>query len=271
MKELIEKTYSYKGMDVYYYVTGNLEGEAIVLLHPAFGDHKIFKEQFEYFQEKYYLIAIDMIGHGNSQLDSSKANLGDMPEIIKGILLENEISKAHLVGVSLGSIIAQGVAEQCPSFVSTVTIVGGYSIHKDNKEILKAQRKEMFKWLFYIVFSMKKFRNYVANVSVYSEEGKKVFREGMDKFKRKSFIGMQGTDKFFIAKDEPVDYPLFIVCGEHDIEIAKRAGKGLEILEPKAHYIEIKDAGHCANIDNAPCFNRLLEEFIESKAEQATI
>lgn len=254
--------YTYKSQNIFYYTGGNPKGETLVFLHPAFSDYTIFIEQLRYFEEEYNLVTIDMIGHGNSQIVDSKVNMGDMPDIINNILVENNITCAHLVGVSIGSLIAQGVANKYPSISKSVTIVGGYSIHKENKDILKAQRKEMFKWLFYIIFSMKKLRNFLVKVSVSSEYGKKVLKAGADRFTRKSFMGMRGMEHIFIDKPEPVPYPLLIVSGEYDLDLVKVVGIKLERLEPTSKYIEISEAGHCANIDNPKAFNEALKAFI---------
>jgi len=262
MDILMEKKYEYKGMLVHYYICGDKDKEVIVLLHPAFADHRIFKEQFKGLSHKYCLIAIDMISHGKSQLGSARANMGDMPEVVQRVLAEEGVSKAHVLGVSLGSIVAQGVAKDYPEVVKTVTMVGGYSIHSENKELKRKQGLEMVKWIFYMIFSIKAFRRYVVNFSVDSQQGKAVFMEGISLFKRESFKGLQGMSTMFNAIGKIVDYPLLAVYGEYDLELTKAAGKQLENSVANSRYVEIEGAGHCANIDKPEEFNCLLDEFI---------
>ncbi len=254
----------FKQTKIYYETYGNNESEPIVMLHPAFGDRHIYSKQIVALEETYYLIMIDMIGHGQSQPSKSNVNMGDMPDIISMILKELNFNKAHILGCSLGSLIAQGFAYHYPDQVLSVTVIGGYSIHKDNSHILKAQRKEMGKWLLYIIFSMKRFRNYVSKVSAYSEDGKAAMRLGASAFTRGSFRAMQGMDKIMVQKEEPVPYPLLLICGQHDLALAKDAGKALAKVEPKAQYIEIENAGHCANIDRPDNFNDIYRSFLVS-------
>jgi len=265
MFELKKKKYRFKDMNCCYYLTNTGKEETILFLHPAFADHEIFQYQFEHFGNNYNLIAVDMIGHGNSQLNKELVNMGDMPEILYAILKENRIDKTHVIGVSMGSLVAQGFADKFPERVKSVTIVGGYSVHKDNKDIMKAQRKEMSKWIFKLIFSMPKFKEYILQTSVHSEKGKELFRKGIAKFTRKSFRGMQGMNRIFIEKTVPVNYPLLIICGEFDIDLVKKAAKRLEKLEPGSKYVLVKDAGHCANADNPSVFKQLLDEFILKK------
>lgn len=261
---LAKNTIEYRGATISYWMIGDTSKPALLLLHPAFSDHNIFIEQFSHLKDDYFMLAPDMIGHGKSQKGRSKVTMGDMPEILYKLLAVSGISQCHVVGVSMGSLVAQGFADKYPGNVTSVTIVGGYSIHKDNSHIKKRQSREALKWLGYILFSMKKFRDYIVDVSVYSKSGQVVFRTGAEQFKRSSFTAMQGMDRIFRDTEEPVDYPLLIICGEHDLELARDAGKRLEKLEQNARYAEINKAGHCANIDNPSEFNRLISEFTSS-------
>jgi len=261
------KIYRHHDIDVHYYVAGSANAEAILFLHPAFADSQMFTPQFEHFSQNYFVIAMDMPGHGKSQLGRSKQTMAKMPEIIKAILFENSIEKVHIVGVSVGSLVAQSVAYQYPRLVNTVTMVGGYSIHKDNKDIIKAQRKQIVKWMLMIIFSMKKFGEYNIKHAVRSDLGEALFQKGFDQFTRKSFRAMSDLNKLFVPTEEPVPYPLLVLWGEHDIQLARDAGKNIAETEPKAMYKEIKDAGHCANVDNIKEFNHILEDFISRPAE----
>jgi pimeloyl-ACP methyl ester carboxylesterase len=257
-----QKVFSYKDMEVYYWTAGSPEKQAIVFLHPAFGDHTMFKHQMAHFEADYYMIAVDMVAHGKSQPHRDRVDMGCMPDIITGILDACGVKRAHLVGVSLGSLVAQATAYAHPERAASVTIVGGYSIHKDNAHIKKAQRKEMMRWVLYMLTSMDKFKAHVVSVSIKSDEGKALFTQAISSFTRKSFMYMGGMERFFVDADSPVPYPLLIMCGEHDTPLALDAAQRLNALEPGSELIIVKDAGHCANVDNPSVFNEALEAFL---------
>jgi 3-oxoadipate enol-lactonase len=258
----MNKTFTYKDMDIFYSEAANPGKPAIVFLHPAFGDHTLFKHQMIHFEKDYHLIAVDMVAHGKSQPRKENVIMSDMPDIISGILDASGVMKAHLVGVSLGSIVAQATAAAYPERTASITIVGGYSIHKDNKHIQKAQRKEILRWAWYMLTSMKKFKAYVTSVSTHTDEGKAAFTKAISVFTRRSFRFMGGMERFFVDNDAPVAYPLLILCGEYDAPLALEAGERLAALEPGSRLAVIKDAGHCVNIDNPEAFNTELEAFI---------
>ena len=259
-----ERKITYKETDIYYYTEGPSNQEAIVMLHAAFCDHQLYEDQVEDLGKDYFLIMIDMIGHGKSQPGKQNVNMGDMPDIIKAILDVHSIESAHIVGSSLGSLIAQGFAHYYESMVKSVTVVGGYSVHKDTRHIMKAQRKEMFKWLGYMLFSMKGLRRYIANVSSHSKKGKEVVMRGANAYTRRSFRAMQGMEKNMILKDTPVPYQLLVMCGEYDLELAKDVGEKLGEMEENGHYICVEGAGHCVSIDKPKVFNKLFRDFVNA-------
>lgn len=86
---------------------GNSNHEAVLLLHGIGADHKMWELQLSVFAENgYYVLAPDLLGHGKS----SKVNtleLSDWEDQISELLRYKKVSKCHLVGVSMGGVIAQ--------------------------------------------------------------------------------------------------------------------------------------------------------------------
>lgn len=261
--ELTRKTMTFKDFTLYYYTQGNPANQAILFLHPAFADHRIFKKQFAAFSEDYYLIAVDMVGHGLSQNFKSSVNMGDMPDIIEDILDAEKSPQVHILGVSLGSLVAQGYAYKYPKRIRSVAVVGGYSIHKAYDELLKKQKSEIFKWVFYLIFSLNKFKKYIIENSSYSKDSADVFEKCFETFRRPQFRAMSNMGKLFVKLTQPVAYPLLIVNGEHDLPILLNANKQWAQLEPSSYLSTISHAGHCANIDNAEQFNIIYAKFLK--------
>ncbi len=261
-----EKTYAYKDMTIRYTVAGAPKRGAILFLHPAFADSRVFEKQAAFFQGDYLVITADMPGHGGSPLRREQVDTGHMPDIAAGILKECGVSKAHLVGVSLGSLVAQGVAQVYPALAASVTVVGGYSIHKDNEDTLRAQKKEILKWLWQMVVSFEALKRRMVLSSAASEEGRAVLAESVSGFTRRSFRGMGGMNRLFVRRDEPVEYPLLIITGGKDMPLALEAGRRLAAMEPSATHKIIDNAGHCANIDEPEAFNAILSAFLSGLA-----
>ena len=73
----------------------------------------------------YYVVAVDMIGHGHSEHipDGQRLHLADTVEIILQILNVLSLEKAILMGHSLGGVIASLVASSFPEKVSTLIML----------------------------------------------------------------------------------------------------------------------------------------------------
>lgn len=254
-----------KGYSVNYFVSGNRGGEAIVFLHPAFGDHWCFDKQIDYFSKAYCVITIDMLGHGLTGVGKSKDKISSTPIHISEILKQENIEKVHIVGVSLGSLLAQDFALKYPEKVSSLTALGGYNINKEQKEVVKSQRNEIFKWLFKMIFSMDAFRHYTATTTVINSIEQARFYESAKRFTRKSFVVMSGLDGLITNREVQRNYPLLILSGEKDVELALNLAKQWHKEDPDSKMYIIENAGHCANMDNSEKFNEILMDFITKK------
>ena len=133
----LHKVVENNGNTIHYFISGNNDGETIVFLHPAFGDHRCFDRQIDYFSSNYQIITLDMLGHGLTGVGKSKDNITATPLHISEILKVENKDKAHIVGVSLGSLLAQDFALKYPEKVLSLTALGGYDINKVQKEIAK--------------------------------------------------------------------------------------------------------------------------------------
>ena len=251
------------GYAIHYFASGDKSKETIVFLHPAFGDHRCFAKQIDFFSQYYQVITVDLLGHGLSQAGKAKVKIDSSAEHIEEIFKSAGIKSAHMVGVSMGSLIGQDFASKYPERILSLTVLGGYSIHKENKELAKAQRKEIFKWLFKMIFSMDAFRKYVASVSLIDKTERIRFIESASLFTRRSFVVMSGLGRIISQRENgQPPFPLLILSGEKDLTLALNASaQWHEDVEGSQFYV-IEKAGHCANMDNPAKFNEILLNFI---------
>ena len=259
---LEEKTLHKDGYDIHYYLKGHPESELIVFLHPALGDHNCFYKQVDFFAKRYRVLTLDMVGHGQSQVQKSNVTIDATAGHVAEIMAMENHSTAHVVGVSLGALLAQDIAVKYPENVKTVTAAGGYSIFGDSSEIQKAQSREILKWLFLIVFSMKRFREYASYVAVIHPQEQEVYRKSMEFFTLRSFQVMSGMRKVLRKGEKNFQHPLLILVGDQDLVVAKKAAKVWNQAQVGSEFHTIPDAGHCANMDNAKEFNDILWRFV---------
>ena len=109
---------------IVYYTSRTDCREWVLFLHAAFVNHKMFQPQIIYFENKYNILAVDIIGHGKST-DTKKGDcLEKMSAWIYDIMNAEKIKKLHIVGISLGAVLAQDFANRYPEAVNSLACFG---------------------------------------------------------------------------------------------------------------------------------------------------
>lgn len=250
---------------VHYYVTGDNNDSCIVFLHSAFSNHRLFDKQVQYFAPNHKVITVDLLGHGKSQNIKTKDTIADSSSHINTILQMENIKNCHIVGVSIGSLVAQDFANKFPDKVLSLFSLGGYDINNYDAGLQKASQKQQAGFLLKAVISIKWFSKSNANVSVITKEAKQEFYNMNCDFRRSSFRYMAGLttimNRYNITERK---YPLLIAYGEKDNPLAIKASETWHLSEPASILKCIPDAGHCANMDNPASFNETLNSFINN-------
>lgn len=259
------KTIRHNGNTIHYFVSGNEQGETVVFLHPAFGDHRCFDGQTDYFSANYRVLTVDMLGHGLTGVGKSKDKISATAAHVAKILESENRVRAHIAGVSLGALLAQDFALKYPNKVLSLTALGGYNINRKQPEVAKSQGLEMLKWFIMMIFSMNAFRRYTANVSAINEAEQIRLYESAKNFTRKSFTVMSGLGRLIADRNIERRYPLLILSGEKDNELALKMAKQWHENDSGSEFHIIANAGHCANMDNAEAFNGILMNFITTR------
>lgn len=97
---------------------------AIVFIHGAAFDHSVWQWQSRYFAHHgFSVLAVDLPAHGRSP-GIARTSIGDMADWIGALLEAAGLSRAALVGHSMGSLVALETARRHPQRVSKLAMVG---------------------------------------------------------------------------------------------------------------------------------------------------
>jgi pyruvate dehydrogenase E2 component (dihydrolipoamide acetyltransferase) len=102
---------------------GPEEGEAIVLLHGFGADMTTWMFNQGALAEDRPVYALDLPGHGGSEKKVDDGSAAALARIVRDYLDAVGLTRAHLVGHSLGGAIAALVALEAPERVSALTLV----------------------------------------------------------------------------------------------------------------------------------------------------
>lgn len=259
--------YQLKDSPIAYYINSKDHSEWILFLHAAFVDHRMFQKQYDAWKDTYNLLAVDIIGHGASIKTRKGDSIVDMALWIHQILAQENIAKIHIVGVSLGAVVAQDFANRYPQEVASLACFGGYDINhfdvRAQKENGAAQMRMMLKGM----VSIKWFAKDNMKISAYSPRAQQEFYEMNTQFLKRSFRYLAGMNKMVNAyESQERKYPLLIGCGEFDIPLEQEMVKQWKNREPASQVVIFKDAGHCVNMDVPEEFHEVMENFWKGRS-----
>ena len=91
-------------------------GPAVILLH-GIGATRRMWDGIMAISRRFELLSYDLPGHGETPPPSGPYEIEDLSEQLAGVLLASGIGRAHVVGTSLGGMIAQHFAATRPESV----------------------------------------------------------------------------------------------------------------------------------------------------------
>jgi acyl-CoA synthetase (AMP-forming)/AMP-acid ligase II/pimeloyl-ACP methyl ester carboxylesterase len=105
----------FKGHQVAYFEKGH--GEAIVFLHNAGNDHRIWEYQFEHFARSHRVIAVDSLGYGQSDSPQIEYSLPLYSEMVGAIVESLHLAPVTIVATCTGAAMALNYALSNPEKV----------------------------------------------------------------------------------------------------------------------------------------------------------
>lgn len=109
---------AYNGGHLYYESVGS--GEPIVFVHGFTLDHTMWQPQVDFFSQQYQVVAYDARGFGRSSLPNGVYSHADDLYALHRRL---GLTRAHLVGLSMGGRIAANFTLDHPEMVTTLTLI----------------------------------------------------------------------------------------------------------------------------------------------------
>lgn len=252
---------------VHYWTSGR-GNECVLFTHGATMDQGLFQFQVDYFARDYKVISWDVPSHGLSRPYSNFTLQNAADEMVRILYAEN-ITKAHLVGQSMGGYISQIVATDCPEKVWTITAV-------DSSPIQPAYYSALDNWLLSITPAILRLYPYSTLIKTISQQI--AIREHSQAYALETLKGLTKAEIAEIMErvyqglmeyqhDSPLAVPILILYGAEDRtgkvqiycrEWARREKRPLRV---------IPDAAHNSNMDNPGEFNRVLAEFLKTQTE----
>ncbi len=260
------KTIETNGQRIRYLELGSGEGAPVVFIHGFGGDLNNWLFTQPALAARHRTLAIDLPGHGGSSKDAP-ATIAELAAAVSNTLAELSVTRAHLVGHSLGAAIALQMGLTNPAQVASLTLIApaglGETIDGDFIDgMVEADRRKTLEPVLQKLF---------VNKSLVSRD----MIEEFIKFKRldgaKAALSAIAAANFRDAKQSVIFLPRL---GELPMPVQIIAGAKDEILAPpdvaylptEIAFHSLEASGHMPHMERAAEVNALIEDFVDRAA-----
>ena len=247
-----------------FYVYNNKEQSIpIVFIHGVGLTYEIWQPQLNFFNN-YSNLSYDILGHGKSSLTKQNISFDDFSEQLIDLVDELKIEKIHLVGFSIGSLIARNFATRYSERLQSLILLG--SIYKRSeqqqkivnerfdqaKKELKLSRQALKRW-----FTDKYLEN---NLDTYEKISSILSSNNMANFLKvyELFVRHKNDEDF-----EKIYCKTLVMTGENDIGSTIEMSQQLSNIIKNSELKIIKDGKHLCGIECADDVNLAIKNFVD--------
>ena len=235
----------------------------VVFIHGVGLTYEIWQPQLDFFKN-YSNLSYDILGHGKSSLTKQNINFDDFSEQLIELIDELKIKKIHLVGFSIGSLIARNFATRYSERLQSLILLG--SIYKRSeqqqktvnerfeqaKKELKLSSQALKRW-----FTDKYLEN---NPDTYEKISSILSANNMANFLKvyELFVRHKNDEDF-----EKIYCKTLVMTGENDVGSTIEMSQQLKDLINNSELKIIKDGKHLCGIECADDVNLAIKNFVD--------
>jgi len=248
------------GINLNVNIKGN--GHPLVIIHGIGGDHTQLKNEISQFTKNYKTIALDCRGHGESDKPDNYS-LHDHVFDILGIMDHYEIKTASLMGVSMGSYIAQGVAIAAPERIDNLilTVPKSNGLTSSFQRLMSEHAKEL---------EGLNLHESILVLLKYMTFNPELMKKHIDIFETKlspaQFLSAnKALSNFDFRNDLPkTKAKTLVISGKYDGLNPPSEGKICASLIPNATFVEMQYSGHAPMYEEPELYMKIIDDFLKN-------
>lgn len=258
------------------------QGEVILLLHGMAGSSQTWRSVLRPLSRKYRVIAPDLLGHGNSTKPRSDYSLGAFAVSLRDLLDELGVSRATVVGHSLGGGVAMQFTYQHPDYCERLILMNSGGLGPDvgwTLRLLSAPGAELFMPIIApppVLSAGEKVRSWFAKAGIQSPRGAEIwnaYSSFADPSTRRAFLrtlrsvvdyrgqAVSALNRLHVR----ADMPTMAIWGDSDAVIPVDHAYAVQQTRPDVRLEVLPGVGHFPQVECPMVVVDLIEDFINSQ------
>ncbi|WP_158738476.1 alpha/beta fold hydrolase [Alteribacillus sp. YIM 98480] len=244
------------------------KGEPVIFLHGVGMDHTMWEEQSDYLSSYYRVIVYDMLGHGLSEKPCKEYKLIDFVNQLRELMEHLSINKAHIIGFSMGGLVAQLFGIHCPDKAKTLTFMN--TVANRTKE----QQQAVWSRVKQVEQKGHQAPIYAAITRWFNESYRQNHPEVIEKVRQRlenndPFSYLKAYKVFATADQElwpllsKITIPALIMTGKEDVGSTPQMAEEMHEKLAKSELIIVPEYKHMLPIEGSETVNKALHTFIQ--------
>ena len=235
----------------------------IVFIHGVGLTYEIWQPQLDFFKN-YSNLAYDILGHGKSSLKKQNISFDDFSDQLINLIDELNFQKIHLVGFSIGSLIARNFATKFNDRLQSLVLLGSiYKRTEQQQKIVNERFSQAKKELKLSKLALKRWftdKYLENNPDTYDKISSILSSNNMANFIKvyELFVNHKNDEDF-----EKITVNTLITTGENDIGSTIEMSQELKKIIKNSQLKIIKNGKHLCGIECADDVNLTIKKFID--------
>ncbi|MEK8128820.1 alpha/beta hydrolase [Paenibacillus filicis] len=240
-----------KDLDMFYEKMGN--GDPIIFLHSGYSRGILaFASQILDFQKQYTCYFPDFRGHGRTRCEGLEWSTPQIADDIVAFMKQLDITKAHLIGYSLGANVGLYLAVYHPESVITLTTIGtsGFS---DPTGVEEFEPESIIE------------KGLHDTINQMLERHEEAHKGNWEEYMRQSAQDWRLYPQLTEEQISSIRCPSLFITGEHDPYAGEERVKRLTWLVKGSTYLVVPNASHRPHMvrENPTLVNDTILQFLE--------
>lgn len=253
--------------NIQFYYESVGQGEPIVLIHGLGGSHEDWEFQMDALQQQYRVIRFDLRGHGQTDKPKEPYSIALFAQDLAALVQSLAPEGAHIVGHSLGGMIAFQFAVDFPNLVRTLVVVN--SAPTVASYSLKFQLLFLWRNFDIRLFGLPHLGKQIAKVAFPNPNQMELKLKFLNRWMRNSPDAYLNTLKAFrgwsvIHRIHEIQVPSLIVTADQDYSPVQLKRTYAQLM-PNAEVVVIPNSRHLTIADQPQKFNEALIYFLKKQ------